>query len=80
HLELVPSAAGLHVAALAVRASAERIGAVARRASGEGVEVQELSRFAVSTPGRAGLMLGFGGIATGDIEDGLHRLRACFER
>jgi GntR family transcriptional regulator/MocR family aminotransferase len=80
HLELVPSAAGLHVAAVAVKASAERIAAVVRRASEEGIEVQELSRFAVGKPGRAGIVLGYGGIATGDIEDGLRRLRACFER
>jgi hypothetical protein len=43
HLEVLPSACGLHVAALARTASTDEIGAVVRRASHAGVAVQELS-------------------------------------
>ncbi len=79
HLEVIPSAAGLHVTALARSASADRIAAVVRRASEGGVQVQELSKFAVEPPGRPGLVLGYGAIATAHIEEGLRRLRGCFE-
>jgi GntR family transcriptional regulator/MocR family aminotransferase len=78
HLELLPSAAGLHVAAVARRASAHQIGGVARRAWDAGVAVQELSAFAMHAPGVPGLLLGYGAIPTGRIEDGLRRLRECF--
>jgi GntR family transcriptional regulator/MocR family aminotransferase len=79
HLEVVPSAAGLHVAALARTASAERMGAVVRRASETGVEVQELSTFGVRAPARPGLVLGYGAIPTARIAEGLRRLRRCFD-
>jgi GntR family transcriptional regulator / MocR family aminotransferase len=67
------------VTALARTASADRIAAVVRRASDAGVEVQELSRFAVNPPGRAGLVMGYGVIPTARVEEGLHRLRPCFD-
>ncbi len=79
HLELVPSIAGLHVAAVARSASAAGIGAAVRKASDAGVEVQELSRFHAAAPMRPGIVLGFGSIPTRDIREGLHRLRRCFE-
>jgi GntR family transcriptional regulator / MocR family aminotransferase len=79
HLVLVPSAAGLHVSALAV-ADHPGINRVATRASEAGVAVQELSRFAVGEPRRAGLVLGYGGITTTDIAEGLRLLRGCFGR
>jgi GntR family transcriptional regulator/MocR family aminotransferase len=78
-LELIPSAAGLHVAAIARSASADWIGAVVRRASDAGVEVQELSKFGVHAPARPGLLLGYGAIDTAHIEEGLRRLRCCFD-
>jgi GntR family transcriptional regulator/MocR family aminotransferase len=80
HLEVIQSAAGLHVAAVARRASTDQIGAVVRRASEAGVEVHELSRYAVDGRARPGLVLAYGAIATAHIEEGLRRLRYCFER
>ena len=41
--------------------------------------VQELARLAVRSPEPAGLLLGYGAIATARIEEGLSRLRDCFE-
>jgi GntR family transcriptional regulator/MocR family aminotransferase len=78
HVEAIPSTAGLHVAAVARTASARDIAAVVRRASSAGVEVQELSRFAVSAQAPAGLVIGYGAIPTARIEEGLRRLRRCF--
>jgi GntR family transcriptional regulator/MocR family aminotransferase len=58
----------------------DRIRDVARRAADSGVEVQELSRFAVDgvkTP--AGLVLGYGAISTDRIEEGIRLLRKQFD-
>jgi GntR family transcriptional regulator / MocR family aminotransferase len=79
HLEVVRSTAGLHIAAVARAGSADRIGAVVRRAADCGVAVQELSRFGVASPARPGLVLGYGAIPTARIQEGLRRLRTCFD-
>jgi GntR family transcriptional regulator/MocR family aminotransferase len=80
-LQIVPSAAGLHVSALArdPRTSIERIEAVVRAASSVGVECQPLSMYSVGDAPRSGLVLGYGAIDTDRIEAGLARLRACFD-
>jgi GntR family transcriptional regulator/MocR family aminotransferase len=78
HLEVIPSAAGLHVAAVGRDASDGGISAVVRRASGYGVGIQELSRFAVEASPRPGLVVGYGAIPTARIEEGLRLLRSCF--
>jgi GntR family transcriptional regulator/MocR family aminotransferase len=79
HLKLIPSTTGLHVAALARAASVAQIASVARRARDAGVAVQILSSFALGSTERAGLVLGYGGIATEEIPEGLRRLRRCFD-
>jgi GntR family transcriptional regulator / MocR family aminotransferase len=78
HLQIIPSTIGLHVTALAGRASAARIGAIAQRAFEAGVAVQELAKFGVDAPSPVGLVLGYGAIPAAHIEEGLRRLRACF--
>jgi GntR family transcriptional regulator / MocR family aminotransferase len=78
HLELVPSNTGLHVAALAKAESVERIAAIAHRAAGLGVAIQQLSNFAVSAQQRPGITIGYGAIDTPKIAEGLRRLRRCF--
>lgn len=78
HLQLVPSKTGLHVTALAKTASVMELSAVAARASGRGVEVNQVASFAVGETARAGLMLGYGAIDADRIEEGLCRLRQSF--
>ena len=78
HLEVIPSAVGLHVAAFTRGLSAAEVAAVARRATEAGVAVQELSRFALESGRQAGLLFGYGAIATAHIQEGLRRLRSCF--
>ena len=80
HLELMPSNTGLHVAGIARKASVEQIEALATRAADAGVAIQTLSFFAAGEKALAGIVLGYGGIATTDIEEGLRRLRKCFSR
>jgi GntR family transcriptional regulator/MocR family aminotransferase len=79
HLKPVPSAAGLHVAATAPASTPEELRAVLGRASAAGVEVQPLSMFDVGQPSQPGIVLGYGAIPTADIEEGLSRLRRCFD-
>ena len=78
HLKLMPSTTGLHVAAMAKLASVDELAAVAARASSLGVEVNQVSSFAVGGAVRPGLMLGYGAIATEQIDEGLRRLRSSF--
>jgi GntR family transcriptional regulator / MocR family aminotransferase len=78
HLRPIPSVAGLHITALALSQSVDKISARVRRAADHGVQVQELSRFSLDAPPRAGLLLGYGAIPTACIQDGLRRLRRCF--
>jgi GntR family transcriptional regulator/MocR family aminotransferase len=80
YLELMPSSTGLHVAGIARTASVDQIEAFARRAADAGVAIQTLSSFAAGEKALAGIVLGYGGIATADIEEGLRRLRKCFDR
>jgi GntR family transcriptional regulator/MocR family aminotransferase len=79
HLKVIPSIAGLHIAALARTASADEIGVIVRRAADTGVVVQDLSKFGIGSPGPPGLLMGYGAIPTAHIEDGLRRLRSCFD-
>jgi GntR family transcriptional regulator/MocR family aminotransferase len=77
-LEVLPSRAGLHITALAKTASYERIDAVIRQAGQLGIVVHNLA--ATSDKRIApGIMLGYGAIATGRIEEALSRLRRCFD-
>ena len=78
-LELIPSTTGLHLTALSLRMSADRIAAVARCARERGVVVQTLSLFAVTQTRQAGLVLGYGAIPTACMAEGLRLLRACFD-
>jgi GntR family transcriptional regulator/MocR family aminotransferase len=77
-LEVIPSTVGLHVAALARRATADELTNVVIKASEVGVELQQLSMFAVKPLARPGLVIGYGAIPTDRIEEGLRLLRRCF--
>jgi len=78
HLELIPSTTGLHLTALARSVSTDEIVGVTARAAEIGVQVHRLSSFAVGQSARAGLVLGYGAVATDRIEEGLRRLLTCF--
>ena len=78
HLEVIPAVAGLHLAALARSGSVDQMRAVTRGTSELGVQLQQLSVFAVDGPPRAGLLFGYGAIPTSRINEGLSLLRSCF--
>jgi len=79
-LELIPSSTGLHMTALAIRATAAQIAAVSSRAAEVGVACRALSTFSVGKVRLAGVVLGYGAIATSDIDEGLRLLRTCFSQ
>jgi GntR family transcriptional regulator / MocR family aminotransferase len=78
HLTTIPSAAGLHVSALARTATADQMTEIAERALANGVAVQPLSMFQVTQPARAGLALGYGAIEADDINAGMILLLQVF--
>lgn len=77
-LRVVPSAAGMHLAATVNPDAAVDIAHVVARAGARGVAVRSLADFSMSVPSRAGLVLGYGGIAGERIDQGLTRLAAAF--
>ena len=79
HLELVPSSTGLHMAALAKRASVEAMESFVAQAATKGVAIQHLAAYSSGTQPRAGITLGYGWIATARIREGLRRLRTCLK-
>ncbi len=73
-LEVVPSAAGLHLCA---RAPGIDVDDVRRRAGEAGVGVQALGDYCAAS-NQPGLVLGYGAIARDRIDEGLRRLANCF--
>jgi GntR family transcriptional regulator/MocR family aminotransferase len=77
-LEVVPSAAGLHVAALLRAGCAADMIQVVRRAARRGVRVETLAAFFDGPVSRDGLVIGYGAIPTSRIDDGLALLKESF--
>jgi GntR family transcriptional regulator/MocR family aminotransferase len=78
YLDVIPSAAGLHVAAMARSSSVQRFDAMLAAAGRAGIALRPLSTFTHDQPPRLGLVLGYGAITVEGIEAGLRRLRDCF--
>ena len=76
-LEVIPSAAGLHICATAPGMSVDGIATVLQRAARLGFACHPLSLFALTAAPSAGLVLGYGAIPTDRIEAGLDRLHRC---
>jgi GntR family transcriptional regulator / MocR family aminotransferase len=75
-LDLVPSIAGLHLAAF-VREPID-VGDLVARAAAAGVRVEDLRTYHGEGPGRPGVALGYGAIELDAIAPGLARLAACW--
>lgn len=79
-LDLVPSTAGLHVAAQLRRGGPASDRAIVRSARRRGVELHlPISALAVTQPPRPGLLFGYGAVAAEEVGRGLRRLRECFD-
>jgi GntR family transcriptional regulator/MocR family aminotransferase len=79
-IDVLPSAAGLHIAARTPSASIEQIARIAEAARSMGVVFHTLAGWAYQQPGEAGILLGYGAAPTSNIEEGLRRLRLCFKQ
>jgi GntR family transcriptional regulator/MocR family aminotransferase len=77
-LRVIRATAGVHLATLSIRRTVAEIDDVVRRAADAGVGLQAIASMAVDNEPTAGLLFGYGGIATEHIEEGLARLRAAF--
>ena len=77
-LQLIPSAAGLHVAGHTPPGVSIDLEQVVRRAESSGVQLRTLADFSATRSPRAGLVVGYGAVATPRIEEGLRRLRRSF--
>jgi GntR family transcriptional regulator/MocR family aminotransferase len=78
-LEPVPCVAGMHVSAY-FRAPIGLEAMVAAQAEEAGVGLHRLSPYYVDARARAGFALGYGGLPTDQIDEGLRRLHAIIER
>jgi GntR family transcriptional regulator/MocR family aminotransferase len=78
HLTPLPSAGGLHLAALLHPRAGSTDQEIALQARADGVAVFPLSRHFVATAPRPGFLFGYGAIASDRIEEGLGRLRRWF--
>ncbi|MFW6193157.1 MAG: hypothetical protein ACOC83_06695 [Gemmatimonadota bacterium] len=77
HLRPVPSAGGLHVSAFLRGGGPSADLGVVERARSRGVALIPLSPHFVSEPARPGLLIGYGAVPSGRIEEGLRRVREC---
>ncbi|HEX5039113.1 MAG TPA: PLP-dependent aminotransferase family protein [Candidatus Limnocylindria bacterium] len=77
-LRPLPAAAGLHVCAVTPTMNVADVERVMARALETGVAAHLLSAMAAVPPGRPGLILGYGAIATEHIDEGMRRLRLAF--
>lgn len=74
-LEVVGAEAGMHVAALLPPGISDLD--VSRRAAGRGISTMPLSACYLSSPGRSGLILGYGGASEPQIREGVRQLKLC---
>lgn len=77
-LEVVPSAAGMHLAARLTPDVRVDTAALVTRAADRDVAVRRLADFYLGAPVSDGLVLGYGGITTARVDEGLTRLAAAF--
>jgi GntR family transcriptional regulator / MocR family aminotransferase len=78
-LDVIPSSAGLHICTRCRCDATVDIGAVIDRVAASDVAVESLANYCAEQPEQAGLVIGYGGIATERIEPGLGHLREAFE-
>ena len=78
-LDVIPAAAGLHLAALLREGCRVDITQVVRRAAERGVRVEALSTYFAGPVSAEGLVIGYGGIPMSRIDDGLALLRESFK-
>ena len=77
-LEVIGAEAGMHLAAFLPPGTDDV--AVSKNAALRGISATPLSTCYLSSPVRAGLILGYGGVNANQIRDGIRKLRLCLLR
>ena len=77
-LRVIPSAAGLHIAAWVAPGASIDLAQVVRRAEAWGVIVRAVSHFSGDSPAQAGIVIGYGAIPTAKVREGIRRLAVSF--
>jgi len=78
-LVTIPAVTGMHLTATLRSRNRKHEREIAARAAARNVSFDLLSTYWTSGRKRPGLVLGYGSIATADIEEGLRRLHECFK-
>jgi GntR family transcriptional regulator/MocR family aminotransferase len=71
---VIPSAAGMHVSVLTPDRDPDDVTRIVRDLLGRGLAAFSLGAFGVVEPRPAGVVIGYGAIATNDIAEGMRRL------
>ena len=77
-LEVIGADAGMQLVGLLAEGTDDI--AVSRKAAEHGVSARPLSQCYLETPRRGGLILGYGGVPPGQIDDAVRRLALCVTR
>lgn len=72
-VEVIGAEAGMHLVVLLPPGTDDA--AISKEAAQNGISVMPLSSCYVRPPGKAGLVLGYGGVSTRQIQDGIQKLR-----
>jgi GntR family transcriptional regulator/MocR family aminotransferase len=78
-LEMLPSAAGLHICALRIPESDIDLEVVKQIAQRNGIAIQTLDNYLIDSSHVPGFVLGFGAIPTSNIEPGIIEFAKCFD-
>lgn len=78
-LDVIPSAAGLHVCTRLRPGAAVDIAAVIEHAASADAAVESLANYCGERPAQNGLVIGYGGVPTERIEPGLRLIQKAFE-
>ena len=76
-VEITGAEAGMHLVGL-LRQGVEDVG-LSRRAALNGLSAMPLSSCRIVSGGRGGLVLGYGGVSPESIQEGVRKLRDCFD-
>lgn len=74
---VIPSAAGLHLSVLTPDRDPDDVTRTVRDLLGRGIAAYSLGVFGIVEPRHAGIVIGYGAIATNDIPEGMRRIAAA---
>jgi GntR family transcriptional regulator/MocR family aminotransferase len=77
-VEVIGAEAGMHLVGLLPPGIKDKL--ISDEAARDGISIMPLSTCCLRPPSRGGLILGYGGVNRRQINEGMRKLRACFNR